>query len=67
MRASSPQPTIRAIVGRRDGDGSVADQRTRVIQFLERKAWPTMPKDQLGRRLTREEEDAILGYGSAGV
>jgi hypothetical protein len=29
--------------------------------------WPSMPKNQLGRRLTRDEEDALLGYGPDGV
>ena len=43
------------------------DRRARVIRFLETKVWPTIPKNQLGRRLTREEEDAILGYGPGGV
>ena len=52
---------------RRLKGSTVADRRTRVIKFLERKVWPTIPKDQLGRRLTRAEEDAILGYGPAGV
>ena len=52
---------------RRLKGSTVAGRRTRVIKFLERKVWPTIPKNQLGRRLTREEEDAILGYGPAGV
>ena len=52
---------------RRLKGSTVADRRARVIKFLERKVWPTIPKDQLGRRLTREEEDAILGYGPAGA
>jgi len=52
---------------RRLTGSTVADRRTRVIKFLERKVWPTIPKHQLGRRLAREEEDAILGYGPAGV
>ena len=52
---------------RRLKGSTVADRRTRVIKFLERKVWPTIPKNQLGLRLTREEEDAILGYGPAGV
>jgi len=43
------------------------DRRARIVKLLERKVWPTVPKSQLGRRLTREEEDAILGYGPTGV
>jgi len=38
-----------------------------VLRFLERKVWPTIPKGQLGRRLTREEEDRLLGFGPGGV
>ncbi len=52
---------------RRLKGASVTDRRTRVIKFLETKVWPTIPQHQLGRRLTREEEDAILGYGPTGV
>jgi antitoxin VapB len=36
-------------------------------QFLEREVWPRIPEDQLGRRLSRSEEDEILGYGPEGV
>jgi antitoxin VapB len=44
-----------------------ADQRRHVVEFLERKVWQTIPKKHLGRRLTRAEEDQILGYGPEGV
>jgi antitoxin VapB len=46
---------------------SSSDRRARVLKFLEAKVWPSLPKSQVGRRLTREEEDAILGYGPEGV
>jgi antitoxin VapB len=46
---------------------SSADRRARVLRFLRRSVWPSIPKRQLGRRLTREEEDALLGYGPEGV
>ena len=42
-------------------------RRARVLRFLEKKVWPTVPKAQVGRRLTRAEEDGILGYGPDGV
>ncbi len=42
-------------------------RRARVLRFLEKKVWPGLPKEQSGRRLTRAEEDAILGYGPGGV
>ena len=42
---------------------SVAQRKRRVLRFLKRKVWPTIPQEFLGRRPTREEEDEILGYG----
>lgn len=45
----------------------VADQRRHVIALLERKVWPTIPAALRGKRLTRAEEDQILGYGPEGV
>ena len=48
--------------------GSTTDgQRERVLRHLRSKVWPKIPKGQLGKRLSRKEEDAILGYGPEGV
>ncbi|MCM3879209.1 MAG: type II toxin-antitoxin system VapB family antitoxin [Vicinamibacterales bacterium] len=46
---------------------STSERRQRVLRFLETRVWPAVPKRQLGRPLTRDEEDEILGYGSGGV
>ena len=47
---------------------SVEIERARRLQrFLEQEVWPVVPKEVRGRALTREEEDAILGYGPGGV
>lgn len=46
---------------------SVRERRQRVVKFLERTIWPTIPKEFRGRRPTSAEEDAILGYGPDGV
>lgn len=43
------------------------DRESNLMRFLEREVWPLVPPDQLGRRLSREEEDDILGYGPHGV
>jgi antitoxin VapB len=37
------------------------------LRYLAEEVWPKAPEDQLGRRLSREEEEDILGYGPAGV
>ena len=46
---------------------STARRRARALAFLRTTVWPTIPADQRGRRLTRAEEDEILGYGDEGV
>jgi antitoxin VapB len=46
---------------------SVDQRRARVLTFLEKKVWPTLPESERGRRLTRAEEDEILGFGPDGV
>lgn len=43
------------------------DRGARLRRFLEGEMWPRVPADQIGRTLSREEEDAILGYGPEGV
>ena len=43
------------------------DRARRFAQFLEQEVWPLVPESERGRRLTREEEDQILGLGKEGV
>jgi antitoxin VapB len=43
------------------------ERRDRVLGFLKKNVWSHLPKAQLGRRLTRAEEDDILGLGPDGV
>jgi antitoxin VapB len=37
------------------------------LRYLAEEIWPKAPPGQLGRHLSREEEDEILGYGPEGV
>ena len=43
------------------------DRRAEVMRFLEREVWPRVPSELLGRGLSKEEQEEILGYGSEGV
>jgi antitoxin VapB len=43
------------------------DREASLLRYLEREVWPRVPKQALGRRVTRREEDRILGYGKDGV
>ena len=66
---SKTEAIRRALEERRQRLKGVKTQarRARVLSFLETRIRPTVPKTERGRRLSRAEEDAILGYGPAGV
>ena len=39
----------------------------RIHLFLQNEVWPQIPAAQLGVRLSKQDEEAILGYGEEGV
>ena len=43
------------------------DRESRIRRYLEREVWPLVPADEVGRRLTAEEEEPILGFGPDGA
>ena len=43
------------------------NKSVRLKRFLEEEVWPAVPKKELGRKMSRLEENAILGYGKHGV
>lgn len=43
------------------------DKKSRVLSFLENELWPQIPEELLGKAITKEEEEAILGFGEHGV
>ncbi len=42
-------------------------EKTRILSFLQDEIWPQIPNNLLGVRLTKDEEDKILGFGELGV
>jgi antitoxin VapB len=46
---------------------TIEQRRERVLKLLENKVWATLAEGERGRRLTRAEEDEILGFGPDGV
>ena len=70
LTGESKTEAIRRALQERRGRlrGKTAEQRrARVLRLLEQRVWPTLPAGERGRRLTRAEEDEILGYGPGGV
>ncbi len=46
---------------------SGAGRATRIREFLKSEVWPLVPRGRRGRRLTKRQEEAILGFGSDGI
>lgn len=67
---SKTEAVRRALEERRDRlslQRSQGERGSDFLRYLAEEIWPSAPPDQLGRRLSREEEDEILGYGPGGV
>ncbi len=47
--------------------GNAESRREHLWRFLEEEIWPTIPADVLGKGISQEEQDDILGYGPEGV
>jgi antitoxin VapB len=43
--------------------GAVRGRAAGLMRFLEEEAWPQIPEELLGTGVSREEREAILGYG----
>ena len=43
------------------------DRVQELRRFLEQEVWPQVPRKVIGKRVTRREREAILGYGREGV
>ena len=39
----------------------------RLMRLLEEEIWPLFPPDELGRSLSKDEREEILGYGECGA
>jgi antitoxin VapB len=39
----------------------------RIINFLQDEIWPQIPQELRGTKLSKEEEEQLLGYGELGV
>jgi antitoxin VapB len=71
LEGTTKTEAIRRALLRARADLSLAaplqDRAERLRRFLADEVWPRVPPEELGRRLTREEEEEILGFGEHGA
>jgi antitoxin VapB len=46
---------------------STADRERRLRDLLEQEIWPQVPPEAIGKPLSREQREEMLGYGPEGV
>lgn len=66
---SKTEAIRRALLDRRERLAlrrSRASRSDRIEALLRRRIWPQIPEDVLGKAVSREEKEAILGYGPEG-
>ena len=59
----------RALLDRRERlvlQRSGASRSDRIEALLRHRIWPRIPEDVVGKGVSREEKEAILGYGAEG-
>jgi len=44
-----------------------SSRRERLDNLLRNRIWPQVPKNVLGRKISKAQEERILGYGPRGV
>lgn len=50
-----------------EGEWRVSRDEDRLLNFLRNEVWPRIPSELRGVPLTKEDEEAILGYGDDGA
>jgi len=66
---SKTEAIRRALIDRRERlalGRSKASRPDRIEALLRSRIWPQIPRDVLGKAVSREEKEAILGYGPEG-
>ncbi|HEY4462288.1 MAG TPA: type II toxin-antitoxin system VapB family antitoxin [Streptosporangiaceae bacterium] len=58
---------LREMIERRAADLEADRREARLRRLLEEEIWPLLPQDQLGKPLSKAEQEELLGIGPDGV
>jgi antitoxin VapB len=58
---------LRELIDRRSAGRYAQRREERLTRFLEEEIWSLLPADQLGRPLSKAEQEELLGIGPDGV
>jgi antitoxin VapB len=54
-------------LARLSAEGGRKRSKEHIIEYLRKEVWPNIPKEVLGKRISKREREKILGYGPHGV
>lgn len=57
----TPEDVLRRALSERRN--RIQERYDAIMKVLEEKVWPNIPPEQLGKTITKEEEEELLGYG----
>lgn len=58
---------LRELIERYQADEEAERREARLKRFLEDEIWPLLPADQLGKPMSKREQEELLGFGPAGA
>lgn len=58
---------LQELIDRYSGREDAAIREVRLARFLDEEIWPLLPPDELGKPLSKAEQEALLGLGPDGA
>jgi antitoxin VapB len=66
-KTGAVRAAVRARIDQLRASDDVERRKIRLKRLLEDEIWPLIPPDELGKPLSKEEQEEILGLGPDGV
>jgi len=66
-KTGAVRQALRELIERRSASGDAEAREEQLKRFLEEEIWPLLPADQLGKPLSKSEQEELLGIGPDGV
>lgn len=66
-KTGAVRQALREMIDRHGADLDADRREARLRRFLEEEIWPLLPADQLGKPLSKAEQENLLGIGPDGA
>lgn len=66
-KTAAVRTALRELRDKLSREETVEERYERLHRFLEEEIWPQLPAELLGKRISKEEREQVLGLGPDGV